>query len=81
MNQNIEYELEKIREEAYRRGYNHGFHFGSVCPEEKIEKTKYEILEWKDNLEIMTGGPGSKFENFEMKWTLNHKRLKADFKE
>lgn len=47
-------------EEAYRRGYSHGFHVGLNNP----NITMYEVLKWRYG-QSSNGGPGSYGENIE----------------
>ncbi len=56
----------KINEEAYRRGFAHGYQVGIETKPEKMSEIKNKIEEWRYDKKNMSGAPGTSFENHEM---------------
>ncbi len=66
MKKDFDYQLKKLMEEEYRRGYSHGFSAGAS--DDTYNSHKNILLAWKNDLTIMKGAPGSNYENTEMLW-------------
>lgn len=65
----LDYEVRKAIEEAFRRGYSHGFQDGICSKPEEFERFEKEILIWRNDLTIQTCPPSSKrLRGIESKW-------------
>lgn len=57
----LSFEFREALEEAFRRGYSHGFHDGSFAKKEDYKNLSSEIEEWRYDLTIQTTPPGSRY--------------------
>lgn len=69
----INFEIEKLLELAFRKGYSHGFQHSKSFPEhENFEKMMQEILEWRTDLTNMKASPGGNMREIDLPWCDMH---------
>lgn len=66
LEKNVEFAINESIEFAYRRGYAHGFSFGSQTREEDLKSQYDKVIKWRYDLTNKKGAPGSPFEDVEM---------------
>jgi hypothetical protein len=70
MTEKLEYEIKKIREEEFRKGYSYGFQDALRCFNQGLDllKLKNKIFDWRADLTNMKAPPVSKNPEMDLEW-------------
>lgn len=69
MKTTLDYQVRKALQEAFRRGYSHGFQDGICAKPEDFERLEKEILNWRRDLTDQVCPPASRrLRGVESKW-------------
>lgn len=64
----LNYEINKLIEEAFRKGYSHGFQHSRAFSDEEFLEVSKEVNFWRNDLNDIRCPPGSPMRNVLMPW-------------